>query len=267
MALPIQDPVTLKSWKKFHPSYLMADSSEIRCIAPGKPGREPGIHRSAFYRGILGLTVGAIVLILLSWILYWKIIESLGRWLPKRPRNLMFLSIIVMFGLGGLSEFVGLGMVVGAIVSGVIMRPLFDKMKNIGDEVWHSIQTGSYGFLGLVFFFWVGLNADLEGIIKEPALAIWLFFVAFVGKLFGVFIMVPIGRITIREGWAIGIGINARLTTEIIVVQLLFNAKLIDQHLFTALLASSSVSTIIVPILFSLLMRRWGGQFGIPPTK
>ena len=41
---------------------------------------------------------------------------------------------------------------------------------------------------------------------------------------------------------------------------LLLDAKLIDTHLFTALIAASSFSTIIVPLLFALLVRRWGEQ-------
>ena len=113
----------------------------------------------------------------------------------------------------------------------------------------------------------MGLNADLEGMFREPALAVLLFLAAFVGKLLGVFIMVPMGRITVREAWTIGIGINARLTTEIIVAQLLFNAELIDVHLFTALIAASAFSTISVPLLFALLMGRWGEELRSPQRE
>ena len=72
--------------------------------------------------------------------------------------------------------------------------------------------------------------------------------------------MVPMKKLSVREAWIIGIGLNARLTTEIIVAKLLLDAKLIDIHLFTALIAASSLSTVIVPLIFTLLMRRWGDQ-------
>jgi predicted Kef-type K+ transport protein len=42
------------------------------------------------------------------------------------------------------------------------------------------------------------------------------------------------------------IGLYARLTTEIIVAQLLFNAGLIDVRLFTALVAAASFTAITV---------------------
>ena len=49
-----------------------------------------------------------------------------------------------------------------------------------------------------------------------------------------------------REAWIVGIGLDARLTTEIIVAQLLFNAGLIDVHLFTALVAAASFTAIML---------------------
>ncbi len=213
--------------------------------------------------GLVKLAVGSAAFILLAGLLFRGGLDLMSRWMPRRPANLMLLSILTMFALGGLSEYVGLGMVVGAIVAGVILRPQFDRLKKVGAEVTHTIQSGSYGFLGLVFFFWVGLNADLQGIVREPLLAIVLFFAAFFGKLLGVFIMVPLGRLTREEAWAIGIGVNARLTTEIIVVQLLYNAGLIDVHLFTALLSASSLSTVLIPLLFSFLMRRMGDRLKV----
>ena len=113
------------------------------------------------------------------------------------------------------------------------------------------------GFLGLLFFFWVGLNADLHGLFREPALAIFLYLAGTMGKLVGVFLMVPMKKITVREAWIIGIGLDARLTTEIIVAQLLFDAKLIDGHLFTALVSAASFTAVTVPLLFALLARHW----------
>ncbi len=172
--------------------------------------------------------------------------------------------MIVLFGFGGLSEYTHLGMVVGAITAGVLMRPAFSTMGVVGEQVTQTIQSICYGFLGLFFFFWVGLNADLEGLFREPALAILLYLAGTVGKLAGVFLMVPMKKISVREAWAIGIGLDARLTTEIVVAQLLFGAKLIDGHLFTALVSAASFTAITVPLLFALLMRRWGKELGAP---
>lgn len=217
--------------------------------------------------GITGLIMGMLGFILLAWLCYRWVILFMGRWLPRRPRNLMLLSMVILFGFGGLSEYTSLGMVVGAITAGVLMRPAFDRMGLVGEQVTRTIQAVSYGFLGLLFFFWVGLNADLEGLFREPTLAILLYLAGTVGKLVGVFLMVPMKKITVREAWTIGIGLDARLTTEIIVAQLLFDAKLIDGHLFTALVSAASFTAVTVPFVFALLMRRWGEQLRRPKDE
>lgn len=107
----------------------------------------------------------------------------------------------------------------------------------------------------------MGLNTDLEGLFREPALAILLLYLAgTIGKLAGVFLMVPMRKITVREAWTIGIGLDARLTTEIIVARLLFDAKLIDGHLFTALVSAASFTAVTVPLLFAIVVSRWGEE-------
>ncbi len=209
---------------------------------------------------VLGILISVIVFVLLAWTGYRWLIPWLGRWLPRRPRNLLMLAVLVLFALGGMSEYGGLGMVVGAITAGVLMRPVFNSMGLVGEQTTQAVQNISYGFFGLIFFFWVGLSVDLGGMVHAPALAILLFLAAFLGKLMGVFLMVPMGKVSVREAWLIGIGINARLTTEIIVAQLLLGAELIDIHLFTALVAASSLSTMAVPLLFTILVGRWGEQ-------
>ena len=49
----------------------------------------------------------------------------------------------------------------------------------------------------------MGLNTDLEGLFREPALAILLYLAGTIGKLAGVFLMVPMRKITVREAWTI----------------------------------------------------------------
>ena len=182
------------------------------------------------------------------------------KWKPENLSALMIFSLVILFGFGGFGEYVELGMVVGAIAAGVIMRPLFEKEEQKGELLSTTTQTLSYGFFGVLFFFWVGFNADVEGFLQEPILAIILFLAGIVGKFFGVFMMVPMKRITFKEAVIIGTGLNARLTTEIIVAQLLYSAEIIDLKLFTALVAASSFTAITVPLLFSLLIRFWGEE-------
>ena len=56
----------------------------------------------------------------------------------------------------------------------------------------------------------------------------------------------------------VGVGLDARLTTEIIVAKLLLDTGLIDADLFTALVAAASITALTVPLAFSVMLRQWG---------
>jgi len=179
----------------------------------------------------------------------------------------MMLSVLVLFGLGGYTESSHLGMVMGALIAGVLMHPIFNSMGVVGEQTKNNLQAISYGFLGLVFFFWVGMSVDLAGMLLNPTLTILLYLAGTLGKLFGVFLMVPMKRLTVREAWIVGVGLDARLTTEIIVAKLLLDAELINVELFTALVAAASFTVITVPLIFTLLVRRWGEEMRMPPGQ
>ena len=210
--------------------------------------------------GVIGLLIGIFAFVFISWIFYRWMPRIMQKWEPKNLSALMIFSLIILFGFGGFGEYVELGMVVGAITAGVIMRPLFESEEQKGELLSKTTQTLSYGFFGVLFFFWVGFNADMAGFLQEPLLAIVLYLAGTFGKLFGVLLMVPMKKMRLKEAIIVGVGLDARLTTEIIVAQLLFSAAIIDLKLFTALVAASSFTAITVPLLFSLLIRFWGEE-------
>ncbi len=223
-----------------------------------------GIHMS-IEREIGDVVLGGIIFLVATFVVYKWLIKPISKWLNPKPANLVLLSMVILLTFGGFSQFVGLGLVVGAIVAGIIIRPALNVAKEIGEETVHVLRAISYGFFGVVFFLWIGISVDLSGLFEHPELAILLFLAAFVGKLVGIFLMVPMKKITVKEAWTIGIGLNARLTTEIIVAKLLYDAHLIDIELFTALVAASSVSTVVVPILFTIFVKKWGKDIKKPP--
>ncbi len=212
---------------------------------------------------ILGKTL---VFIAVAIALYRWGAKPIAQWLPPKVGNLVLFAIVVLFILGSVARFAGIGLVVGAIVAGIVVAPVLNTLQRSGSMAIEVFQAVGYGLFGVIFFLWIGMSVDLSGLIAHPALAILLFGAAFFGKLLGVFVMVPMGKIDWREAWTVGIGLNARLTTEIIVAKLLYDAHLIDSALFTALVAASSVSTIAVPLLFVALVRKWGNALRQLPS-
>ncbi len=97
--------------------------------------------------------------------------------------------------------------------------------------------------------------------MQHPTLTILLYLAGTLGKLIGVFLMVPMKKLAVREAWVVGIGLDARLTTEIIVAKLLLDAELITLDLFTALVTAASFTAVTVPPAFTLVVRLWGEDF------
>ncbi|WP_353662021.1 HAD-IC family P-type ATPase [Hydrogenimonas sp. SS33] len=208
-------------------------------------------------REIGDIALNIAIFVAVAWFARRFVLVPLSRWTQIKVSNLVMLMILILFLFGGFAEYADLGLVVGAIVAGMLMRPVFDAAGLPGERADRATRAVAYGFFGVIFFLWVGMSVDLRGMVEAPELAILLFLAAFVGKLLGIFLMVPMKKLTVKEAWAVGIGLNARLTTEIIVAKLLLDAQLIDTQLFTALVAASSVSTVIVPLAFSVLVARW----------
>ncbi len=171
--------------------------------------------------------------------------------------QLVMLALLVLFSLSFISEKFDLGLVIGAIVAGIILQPYLSQATEIGMTAFSSIRAIAYGFLGPIFFFYVGYTTDLVTLFKFPLLTLALFLAAFLGKIFGVYLLTFNQTLTKKEALAVGIGLNARLTTELIVAQLLLAAHLIDEVLYTALVAASAFSTISVPLLVSVILDKW----------
>jgi len=177
----------------------------------------------------------------------------------RKVSNSMVLMVATLFAVGGFAAYFDLGVVVGAIMAGIAVRGVLKG--DLGERAEDAVRVISYGFFGVLFFLWIGMSVDLKGLFNEPLLAVLIFLAAFFGKMFGILIMVPLKKISLKEALTIGVGLNARLTTGIIVAKLLFEASLIDVRLFTALVASASVSTIAVPFIFSFIAGRWREEF------
>jgi len=209
---------------------------------------------------IIQILLSIFLFLVLAWLAYRWLVPFLSSWLPRRQSNLVLLAVLILFMFGGYSEYANIGMIVGAITAGVLLQPTFNRMGVVGEKSTQTIRAISYGFFAPVFFFWVGLSVDLEGMLDAPGLVILLYLAGTIGKLLGVFMMVPMKKLTIREAWVVGVGLDARMTTEIIVAKLLLDAELIDLNLFTALVAAASFTALTVPLGFALLIRQWGDQ-------
>jgi nucleotide-binding universal stress UspA family protein len=100
-----------------------------------------------------------------------------------------------------------------------------------------------------IFFGMSGLAADLT-ILKDWNLAVLtaaLVAIASVGKFSGAFAGAMVGRLSWREGVALGCAMNARGSTEVIVASIGLSMGALSQNLYTMIVTMAVITTMAMP--------------------
>jgi nucleotide-binding universal stress UspA family protein len=93
------------------------------------------------------------------------------------------------------------------------------------------------------------LHADLT-VLRDSNLfflTIWLILIASLGKFGGAFVGGALGGLSARESLALGCGMNARGSTEVIVASIGLSMGALSQDLFTMIVAMAVVTTMAMP--------------------
>ena len=109
-----------------------------------------------------------------------------------------------------------------------------------------------------VFFGLAGLNANLA-IVKNPSLlllSLVFIVVASLAKFSGAFLGGALGGLTWRESLAIGCGMNARGSTEVIVASIGLSMGALSQDLYTMIVAMAVVTTMAMPPMLRWALKR-----------
>jgi voltage-gated potassium channel Kch len=113
----------------------------------------------------------------------------------------------------------------------------------------------SVGLLAPVFFVTAGFNVSFNVFSEAPLLLVLVIVFATVGKILGTAVFyLPTGY-GIREGLAVGAGMNGRGAVEIIVAELALAAGLIDATVFSILVFMAIATTATVPILLTAAVK------------
>ncbi len=166
-------------------------------------------------------------------------------------------TLVIMIGLvfAELAELAGLHAMVGAFLAGMFLREEVLQRK-LSSEVTTLVHDLSIGFLAPIFFVSAGFLVDVSVIFTHWRLLVALVALAVFGKLVGTMLAYRPLRTGWREGLVVGLGMNDRGAVEIIVAQLALKAGLIDETVFTILVAIAIVTTCMTPISL-----RWGARW------
>ena len=129
----------------------------------------------------------------------------------------------------------------GAFVAGILIGELPILTRHINEQLRGLISA----LFMPVFFGLAGLNADLT-VLKIPQLALLavaLILIASIGKFLGAFVGGKLGGLSRAELLALGCGMNARGSTEVIVASIGLSMGVLNQNLFTVIVAMAILTT------------------------
>src|SRR6202012_4745562 len=139
----------------------------------------------------------------------------------------------------------GVNTVLGAFVAGVLVG----ESPILSDKIQAELRGFITAFMMPIFFGMSGLSADLT-ILKDPMIALMtagLVLIASVGKFGGAFTGGMISGLSVPESTALGCGMNARGSTEVIVASIGLTLGALTQNLYTMIVTMAMLTTMAMP--------------------
>lgn len=180
-------------------------------------------------------------------------------------------SIIIVLVFSLLSELLGIGLLIGAMAAGIIVRQTIIKDKSIPNweehDIAKSVHVVAFGFLIPLFFVSVGLRTDLSSILSNLYLIVLFLIIAFIGTIGGTVLAVILNNGTLKEGLLLGFGLSPKGDIELIIITLALQYGIINQPIFSSLVIMSLITTVISTILFKKLVLKYHLSKNVKKSK
>ena len=201
--------------------------------------------------------LGTLIFMGLSFTIGRRVVFSIIRWV-----NDTFVSefavitaiLLIMCVMATITDLIGVHTVLGAFVAGILIGESPILTRHIDEQLRGLIVA----FFMPVFFGTAGLNADLT-ILKDPsilALTAGLIVIASLGKFGGAFVGGKLGGLTFPESLALGSGMNARGSTEVIVATIGLSMGVLNPNLFTMIVTMAVITTMAMPPMLRWALAR-----------
>ena len=201
--------------------------------------------------------VGTLAFLAIAFTAGRRIVFSMIRWANDNLRGeapVISLIVLIMAALAMATHAIGVHTVLGAFVAGILVGGSPILTRSIDMQLRGLIA----GLFMPVFFGLAGLSADLT-ILKSPRLLLFtagLVVIASIGKFAGAYVGGMFGRLSARESLALGCGMNARGSTEVIVASIGLSMGVLDQDLFTMIVTMAIVTTMAMPPMLRAALQR-----------
>jgi Kef-type K+ transport system membrane component KefB/nucleotide-binding universal stress UspA family protein len=201
--------------------------------------------------------IGTALFMVLSFTIGRRIVFNLIRWTNDYFESefaVITVILLIMIGMALITDWIGVKDVLGAFVAGILVGESPILTRHI-DEQLRGLITALFM---PVFFGLAGLSADLT-VLQDPELAlltVCLILIASIGKFTGAFVGGTIGGLSRAESLALGCGMNARGSTEVIVATVGLSVGVLSQNLFTLIVTMAILTTLAMPPTLRWALRR-----------
>jgi len=166
----------------------------------------------------------------------------------KPNREFFTFSLAFALLIAFISESLGIAGITGAYICGLMLSTLTHK-----DYLEKNVKAISSGFLSLIFFASVGIEANLSGINSTIiGITIVMFIIAVIGKLIGCGGAARLLKMSRSESIQIGTGMISRGEVAIITANIGLQKGIISEEIFLPTLIVVILTTIITPVLLKL---------------
>ncbi|HVW69076.1 MAG TPA: cation:proton antiporter [Steroidobacteraceae bacterium] len=206
------------------------------------------LHGAIDFATITRSIAGTAAFLVVSFTVGRRIVFFLIRWANDRfVSELPAISmIIVVTGLMALiTDAIGVHTVLGAFIAGILIGQSPFLTRHIDEQLRGLIIA----LFMPVFFGMAGLSANLLALTTPQMLLLTmgLIVIASVGKFSGAVLGGRLGGLSFAESLAVGCGMNARGSTEVIIASFGLSMGALSQNLFTAIVTMAVVTTLAMP--------------------
>ncbi|WP_371009964.1 cation:proton antiporter [Mesorhizobium sp. RCC_202] len=208
--------------------------------------------------GSLAFTIlGVAAFMAFSFTLGRRIVFDAIRWTNDTFRSeyaVITVILAIMGAMALITDLIRVHTVLGAFVAGILVGESPILSRHIEGQL-RGIITALFM---PVFFGVAGLSADLT-VLTDPQLALLtvaLVVIASVGKFGGAFIGAEVAGMSRAEGIAVGCGMNARGSTEVIVASIGLSMGVLSHNLFTMIVTMAVITTLAMPPTLRWALRR-----------
>jgi len=204
--------------------------------------------------------VGLVCLVVLVATVGQKLVDALLRRVRRdgpNPTAAIAISIATTFALAATSQALGIDAALGAFMAGIVLG----RSRFMQPRAMTSLDWMSSAIFAPLYFATAGLSVDITQLgSRSTAVAFIVVLLVAIASKFGASLgAATAARLPLREGVALGVGLNGRGAMQVILGSAGLSAGLLSSSAYTIVILMSIISSVVAPPLLRRTLHRWEG--------